>query len=69
MKFKYLKQLENDLEHMERHQKLFIVLRTHFIKMGYWSIKPRGDASKGYQTMKQTLNKTDSTNSGEYSDS
>jgi hypothetical protein len=52
-----LKQLENELLHLQRHQKLYRLLKTILGKLGYWQNKPRGNPAKGYRVMKAKVGK------------
>lgn len=47
-----LTQLIKEIRHLERHQKLYRILRDELMKLGRWRIKPRGNPSKGYKRMK-----------------
>lgn len=51
-----LQQLITELRHLERHQKLYLVLKRELSKLGFWKNKPRGDPAKGYR-MKGTKTK------------
>lgn len=51
-----LTQLIAEIRHLERHQKLYRVLKDELSKLGFWRNKPRGDPAKGYR-MKGTKTK------------
>jgi hypothetical protein len=44
-----LAQLALEIQHLERHQKLYQVLKRELTKLGFWRNKPRGDPAKGYR--------------------
>ena len=48
-----LEQLAIEIRKMKPRQKLFIVLQTELSKLGRWRVKGRGDAKKGYATMRE----------------
>jgi hypothetical protein len=48
-----LDQLAKELKNLQRHQKLYKVLKVELTKLGFWRIKPRGNPSKGWAVMKE----------------
>jgi len=44
-----------EIQGMKRSSKLFRVLKTELSKLGYWRNRPRGDPSKGFQSMKNKM--------------
>lgn len=52
-----LSQLIREIRQLERHQKLYRILRDELTKLGWWRAKPRGNPEKGYKIMKDKINK------------
>lgn len=44
-----LPQLVIEIQQLERHQKLYRVLKRELSKLGFWRNKPRGNPAKGYR--------------------
>lgn len=52
-------QLAIEIRHLERHQKLYRILRNELTKLGFWRKRPRGNPQKGYRAMKERTQKYD----------
>ena len=48
-----LYQLRIELRKLERHQKLYKLLKEELTTLGFWRVKPRGDPAKGLAVMKE----------------
>ena len=48
-----LYQLRIELRKLERHQKLYKVLKEELTPLGFWRLKPRGNPAKGLAVMKE----------------
>jgi hypothetical protein len=51
-------QLAIEIRRLDRHHKLYRVLRDELTKLGFWRVRPRGNPSKGYKAMKERMGVT-----------
>ena len=45
-----LQQLRLEIRHLQRWQTLYHVLKEELTQKGYWKLRERGNAEKGYQS-------------------
>lgn len=44
----FLEEVSHRIDHLERHQPFYQIIKTGLLKLKNWRNKPRGDARKGY---------------------
>ncbi len=54
-----LEELRIELQHLNRFQKIYMVLKEELGKLGYWRNKARGNPAKGYAMMRTKKAKND----------
>jgi len=55
-KYPYLDELKNDLMSLDRHSKLYKLLKNELSMLGYWRNKQRGNPAKGFKAMDEAKN-------------
>lgn len=48
-----LEQLRQEIRKLNRHQKLYQILRDELDRIGHWKLKGRGNPMKAYQARRQ----------------